>query len=234
MIKSARPETVHDEQMLKLYSAAYVAQQRLQRAETLVARYTKEGGTYAARYLPDVTRDRDAALTGFRAAVEALDAHEAAYTGWQRYFLVVSSAGLIHASQSCHTCNKGRSATQFALLPSMSGLSDMSSLVDACGAALCSVCFPEAPTAWVDAVRLPTSVTLVLFEQGEEAFQAALTAWKGKQVAKTAAQCDGSGKPYVPGTATPPRYRQSRYAECPGCHKRHVVTNSGKIRKHAK
>lgn len=233
MIKNVRPETAHDEQMLVLHAAAYNAQMRVIQERKSLDWYAKQGAYYQERYVPEVQERLARAIDAADAAIKALEAHEDGYKGWKRYFLVVSSAGLIHASQNCHTCNKGRSATQFALLPSMSGLSDMSSLVETCGAALCSVCFPDAPTSWVDAVRLPTSVTLVLFEQGEDAFQAALAAYKAKQAAKAKVECPGSGQPPVAGSRTPIRYGQASYGTCPVCGGRHPITNNGRLRKHA-
>jgi len=112
-------------------------------------------------------------------------AHEANYTGWQRYWLVVSSAGLVHASQHCHTCNKGRSATLFALLPSLSGRSH-EALVEALGPSLCSVCWPDAPVAWTDEQRISPTVTAVLLNQGEEAFWLALAESRAKAAKRAA------------------------------------------------
>jgi hypothetical protein len=112
-------------------------------------------------------------------------AHEANYTGWQRYWLVVSSAGLVHASQGCHTCNKGRSATLFALLPSLSGRSH-EALVEALGPSLCSVCWPDAPVAWTDEQRISPTVTAVLLNQGEEAFWTALAESRARSAKRAA------------------------------------------------
>lgn len=63
---------------------------------------------------------------------------------WSRFFLVVSSNGHIHASRACSTC---RPSTRFGWLPQLSGATEQQA-VDAYGPALCSVCFPAAPTAW--------------------------------------------------------------------------------------
>jgi len=115
----------------------------------------------------------------------ALHAHEAAYTGWQRFWLVVSSAGLVHASMDCHTCNKGRQATQFALLASLSGQT-INDLVEALGPTLCSVCFPQAPVEWTDAQRVSPSVAQVLLDSGVEAFEAALAEHNAKAVGRDA------------------------------------------------
>ena len=108
-----------------------------------------------------------------------ITAHERNYTGWQRYFLVTSSAGLVHASMTCSTCNKGRQATTFALLPSCSGRSH-EALVAALGPSLCSVCFPDAPVAWTDEQRISPNVATVLATEGEEAFWTALAESRAK------------------------------------------------------
>jgi hypothetical protein len=125
------------------------------------------------------------------AAVAAADAylaiklHERQYTGWQRYFLVTSSAGLVHRSVNCSTCNKGRQATTFALLPSCSGRSH-EALVAALGPSLCSVCFPDAPVAWTDEQRISPNVATVLATQGEEAFWTALAESRAKAAKRAA------------------------------------------------
>ena len=123
------------------------------------------------------------------AAVEAIEVairdHEQAYAGWARFFLVTSSNGLIHRSMGCSTCNKGRSLTTFALLPSFSGR-PVDGLVDLFGPALCSVCFPSAPTDWTDAVRIPARIAETLLTLGEEQFRSELATYKAKQAAKAA------------------------------------------------
>lgn len=112
-------------------------------------------------------------------------AHETNYTGWQRFFLVTSSAGLVHRDMYCSTCNKGRSATTFALLPTLSG-QPVAALVEALGPVLCSVCFKDAPVAWTDEERIPARVAQVLLDNGAEAFTAALTEFKNKRAARAA------------------------------------------------
>ena len=114
-----------------------------------------------------------------------ITAHERNYTGWQRYFLVTSSAGLVHASMNCSTCNKGRQATTFALLPSLSGRSH-EALVTALGPSLCSVCFPDAPVAWTDEQRISPNVATVLATEGEEAFWKALAASRAASAKRAA------------------------------------------------
>lgn len=71
-------------------------------------------------------------------AILELDGH---YTGWSRFFLVISSAGHIHRSQECHTC---RVTTEYGWLPKLSGKSE-DEAVEKLGPKLCSVCFPSAP-----------------------------------------------------------------------------------------
>jgi hypothetical protein len=111
---------------------------------------------------------------------------EKGYTGWSRYFLVVSSAGLIHDSMDCHTCNKGRKPTEFALLPELSG-TDHTTAVAALGPSLCSVCYPSAPVEWTDTERIPARIAEVLLKKGPEAFHAELAKYKAKKAAKESA-----------------------------------------------
>jgi hypothetical protein len=63
---------------------------------------------------------------------------------WSRFFLVTSSNGHIHSSMNCSTC---RIRTQFAWLPTLSGLTEKDA-VEAHGPLLCSVCYPSAPVEW--------------------------------------------------------------------------------------
>lgn len=72
---------------------------------------------------------------------QAIVDHEQGYTGWNRYFLVTSSAGHVHRSMNCSTCNP---ATTFAPVVELSGQSD-GEAVELVGETLCTVCFPEAP-----------------------------------------------------------------------------------------
>lgn len=84
-----------------------------------------------------------ARLEAVTAEIRALDAQ---YTGWSRFFLVVSSDGHIHSSRTCSTCNW---QTEYAWLPDVSGLTEAEA-VAAHGERLCSVCFPSAPVEWVE------------------------------------------------------------------------------------
>jgi hypothetical protein len=118
-------------------------------------------------------------------AVNLMRAHEANYTGWNRFFLVTSSNGLVHSTMSCSTCNKGRSMTTFAMLPKLSGLGHEFA-VEALGASLCSVCFPEAPTEWTDEVKIPARIAELLVTVGPAAFEAELKKYNDKRAAKAA------------------------------------------------
>ena len=125
------------------------------------------------------------ALAGLHAVGASIAAHEAAYTGWQRFFLVTSSAGLVHASTWCHTCNKGRKLTRFALVAEFSG-QPVADLVEAVGPMLCSVCFPAAPTEWQEQDRVPARIAQVLFDLGYDAFKTELAKYQAKRAAKAA------------------------------------------------
>lgn len=83
----------------------------------------------------------DAADAAYTAATEAVAAHETGYTGWNRYFLVTSSAGHVHRSMVCSTC---KVTTTYAPVVDLSGTTDDEAL-EALGPTLCTVCFPEAP-----------------------------------------------------------------------------------------
>ena len=125
------------------------------------------------------------ALSDLREAEGRIVENERAYAGWQRFFLVTSSSGLVHSSMHCHTCNKGRKQTTFALIPSFSGRA-VDGLVELVGPALCSVCFPAAPVEWTDAVRIPGRIAEYLLSLGEDEFRAELATYKTKQAAKAA------------------------------------------------
>ena len=142
---------------------------------------------YVVGKLDEVENSFNDAVAAVKAARDAIKAHEANYTGWDRFFLVTSSNGLVHSSMNCSTCNKGRKLTTFALLPSFSDR-PVDGLVTLFGPALCSVCFPSAPVDWTDAVRVPARIATMLLELGEDEFRAELTKYQTKQAAKAAAK----------------------------------------------
>ena len=88
---------------------------------------------------------REAAVDAHSEIRERIWALSVEYTGWSRFFVVTSSAGHIHSSTGCHTC---RDTTTYGWLPNLSGQSEALA-VETHGAALCTVCFPSAPVAWV-------------------------------------------------------------------------------------
>lgn len=74
-----------------------------------------------------------------------------ARNGWTRMWMVTSSSGHIHSSQSCSTCHKGKMPTTFGLVPSLSGLTEAEAIVAleeiraGYSNTLCSTCYPDAP-----------------------------------------------------------------------------------------
>ena len=141
-------------------------------------------------------------VTTARAALEEargayLDAEEK-YAGWSRFFLVTNTGGHIHSSMSCSTC---RPTTDFGWLPELSGL-DQKAAVDAEGARLCSVCFPDAPVEW---------------QEGYYAEEAAK---------KAASKCKGSGTSDYSGT------QGKRYQKCNACGEVVSITSRGLMRAH--
>ena len=89
---------------------------------------------------------------------------------WSRFFLVTSSSGHIHSSMCCSTCNKGRKATTFALLPELSGR-DEKAAVEKLGPALCSVCFPSAPVEFVENAKVDKKLAEILAKKGSRGFR---------------------------------------------------------------
>jgi hypothetical protein len=161
-------------------------------------------------------------------ASQAVRTHELGYTGWTRFFLLTSSDGHVHSSMNCSTCNKGRSSSTFALWAELSGV-EIDAAVDKLGPALCSVCYPTAPVAWQDAVRIPASLALVLLDKGGDAFEAAQAVAAKKAADKAAAQCLGSGT-YVP---LLPGQRYTDYRTCGHCGQKVKVLTNANLRKHA-
>jgi hypothetical protein len=112
--------------------------------------HRRAGVDDALAYLADGKHDEYADRTverynegrrAVRAAHDAVVAHERAYTGWNRYFLVTSSAGHVHRSMNCSTCNP---RTTYAPVVALSGRTDADA-VATLGETLCTVCFPDAP-----------------------------------------------------------------------------------------
>jgi len=155
----------------------------------------------------DAYCDANVALSEARVEVEEIDAIYRA-SPWSRYWLVTSSDGHVHRSCHCHTCNKGRQATGFALVPSLSGQSD-SEAVAALGPALCSACFPEAPVESREQATIPARLALTLWEKGFEAFQQAREKAKEDAQKRAAERCPGSGE-----QGKRDRYE---YVRCPVC-----------------
>ena len=162
-----------------------------------------------------------AAVDSRDVAVAAVADHEANYTGWDRYFLVVSSDGHVHRSMDCSTC---RETTVFAPMPSLSAAS-LDEAVALVGPALCSVCYPLAPTDMVDGVKVTGKLAEVLLTDGEEVFRAKLAAL----AAKRAERCPGSG------TTNHDRAGAHLYrawGRCDVCGDGVSITSTGKLRAH--
>lgn len=111
-----------------------------------------------------------ATVDAIDAIIDACEDEFDARGGWNRYWLVTSSQGHIHSSQSCSSCNKGRNATTFALVCDLSD-AEASEAVDIFGAALCSVCFPDAPVEFVDEVKITQAQATAYFEGGIDAYR---------------------------------------------------------------
>jgi hypothetical protein len=104
----------------------------------------------------EALKEWNAAVLAYRASQAAIEAQEALYTGWSRFFLVLNPDGHIHSSRSCSTCVW---TTRFGWLPDVSGLTEVEA-VAAHGKRLCTVCFPSAPTDWCEGYRDQTKVAV--------------------------------------------------------------------------
>jgi hypothetical protein len=122
-------------------------------------------------------------------ARQALQDHEAGYTGWSRFYLVTSSSGHVHSSTHCCTCNKGRLPTSFALVPDLSGKTEAEAVAEL-GPALCSVCFPSAPAEHREQATVSQAQAKALADGGLEAFRVA----RQKAAGKASQRCPGAGK----------------------------------------
>lgn len=102
-----------------------------------------EGEGYDAKYSWPKYLDRyETTKVAAQAARQAVLDHEDRYTGWTRFWLVTSSPGHVHKSRHCSSCNF---KTTYALVPTLSALTEQAA-VETFGPAMCSVCFPSAPT----------------------------------------------------------------------------------------
>lgn len=111
------------------------------------------------------------------------------YIGWSRFFVVTSSQGHIHSSMFCSSCYD---TTTYGWLPQLSGKNEADA-VEACGPALCSVCFPTAPVehqggkiSTDDAQRLANGATMAELKAEREAAKQAKADAKAEKARKAA------------------------------------------------
>lgn len=159
-------------------------------------------------------------------SVDRILAHEEDYTGWSRYFLVVSSAGHVHSSTHCSTC---KVTTAYAPVPSLSGSTEAEA-VETLGETLCTVCFPSAP---VKPSKITAAAATKLLTEGEAAFLADRQAKLAKDAAAAAVECSGSGTWGYDRSTARLGYMSGNAATCDTCGQRVGVTASNKLRKHA-
>jgi hypothetical protein len=146
---------------------------------------------------------------------QEIAALEDTYTGWSRFFVVTSSNGHIHSSMHCSTCYP---TTTYGWLPNLSGKSQDEAIkhFGPAAEALCSVCFPDAPVARMDANLTQKQTDALLAGETPEATPV-----------KT--YCPGSGQR----SATEVNWRlYSPHGKCPVCGYVGAVTQSGAMRKH--
>jgi hypothetical protein len=123
---------------------------------------------------------------------------------WSRFYLVTSSNGHIHSSDSCQTCGL---RTQFVILADASGQTEAEAIAERdkrdSAALLCTVCFPNAPVKWT--------------EKPEDA-----------------ALCPGSGTAKYPAETARKGYASGNYGVCSHCGQAITISKIGNMRKHKK
>jgi len=176
-------------------------------------------GSYAAtlKHHLDLYTQESNEVKVHRARINELNEEFTRRGGWTRYWAVVSSAGHVHSSTECFTCNNGKNPTEFVLFPSLSG-KDVDAAVAKVGATLCSHCFPTAPVEYREQAKVSKTAAQAMRDSGDEKdFDAAVA----KAAAKAAASCGGSGKAGLQGT--------NHWQKCTECdYTARSVTMSGK------
>ena len=127
-----------------------------------------------------------AKVSAIRQQIAPLDALYAEHQ-WSRFFIVTSSSGHIHRTMHCHSCNKGRNFTTFALMPSLSG-STTDAAVARLGSALCSHCFPTAPAEQREQTKISQRAAQALLDTGDESEFDRVIADQQKRAARKAAK----------------------------------------------
>jgi len=139
----------------------------------IVRKYHTRNFTEVAQLIADdkpEVADALQTLVDIETVIEACQDEFMIRGGWNRFFLVTSSQGHIHSSMGCSSCNKGLNATTFALVCDLSD-AEVNEAVDIFGAALCSVCFPDAPVEFTDEVKITQAQATAYFEGGIDAYR---------------------------------------------------------------
>lgn len=105
--------------------------------------------------------------------------------GWSRFFEV--SAGHVHSSRHCKTCNRNGKLTRMGWHPELSGLTEADA-VAALGPMLCTVCFPSAPLAWTVGREKPAGCEGAKAKPGTEK----VVGWRSTRYADCT-QCSARG-----------------------------------------
>lgn len=117
-------------------------------AERIAGRLDGTHVVHEAQKALDAYRTTKAAFSRTR---EAVIAHEEAYTGWSRFWLV--PGGHIHKSTNCPSL---RPTTSIDWFPKLSDRTEEEA-VAAHGPTMCSRCFKSAPVEWQQKAKLPKS-----------------------------------------------------------------------------
>lgn len=144
---------------------------------------------------------------------------ESRYAGWPRFFTTKGANGHIHSSMNCSTCNKMGTRTDFSWQPELSGLKEANAVAKL-GPAMCTTCFPSAPTDWTSGKigQSPEAMAASGICPGSESSdydESTLNEYESFRR-------DGGGILSV----------TDRYVDCPECGQQFKLTAKGVIRKH--
>lgn len=189
-----------DEHWEPLMYEGQVAEARAKQYEKLAAEAKRESSRHSYAQAAQEHYERAQVLTD---AQEQFYAEWKRRNGWARVFLVLNHDGHYHRERNCPTCFP---TTQFGWVPALSDKPE-DEVIEVVGHMACTVCWPAAPTH-------PKFVSTLREAQAQAA-------------AKTAAECEGSGR-----YASNIEWYATPRGTCAVCDRGVTVTKTGKARRH--
>lgn len=129
-----------DTQLAALWTTESRALTRVAQYGEVIRKAEEQGRTYTVDQYSDLLVKAQAEAAESREQAEPLEAEYNA-SPWSRFFLVTNQNGHVHSSMHCSTTYP---TTQWAWLPSLSGLTEDDAVAEY-GEKMCTVCFPSAP-----------------------------------------------------------------------------------------